>query len=253
MSRKPLIGITGRRFQLGLIAGMDERYGGESMDSFMSAFATRIARAGGVPVHLPYDADPADACQWLSGVVVTGGQDVHPARWGGDTTVVRDVDPRLNPNAHDTERDEYEFTLTRTAIDHGIPLLSVCRGLQVLNTALGGTLVADLPPGPIPHLSPRAAPTDGDAAHVVVFEPGSTAARIFGDSAVTNSWHHQAVDQCATGLIVTGRTSDGVVEAVEAPDAPILGVQWHPEWMERDDPALTWLVDESRKQLEAAK
>lgn len=177
------------------------------MDSFMSAFATRVAKAGGVPVHLPYDADPADACEWLSGVVITGGQDVHPARWGGDAAAVRDVDPRLDPNAYDTQRDEYEFTLTRAAIDRGIPLLGVCRGLQVLNTALGGTLVADLPPGSVRHFSARVAPTDGDADHVVVFEPGSTAARIFGDSALTNSWHHQAVARCAAGLVVTGRTS----------------------------------------------
>ena len=250
MSRRPLIGITGRRFELSLIAGSDPRYGKACMDSFMSAFATRIAQAGGLPVYLAYDADPDAASHWLSGVVITGGQDVHPARWGGDTSVVRDVDPRTDSNAHDPERDEYEFALTQAAVNRGIPLLGVCRGLQVLNTALGGTLIADLPPGPIPHLSPQAAPTDGDAVHVVRFEPGSTAARVFGSSMTTNSWHHQAVDRCGSGLIVTGRTPDGVVEAVEAPDAPILGVQWHPEWMASDDPAMSWIVDESKSRQE---
>lgn len=251
MSRKPLVGITGRRFRLGLIAGSDDRYGPMCTDSFMSAFATRVANAGGVPVHLPYDADPLDACEWLSGVVISGGQDVHPARWGGDTSVVRDVDPRLDPQAYDPERDDYEFTLTRAAIDRGIPLLGVCRGMQLLNVALGGTLVADLPPGPVRHSSPLAAPNDGDAEHRVTFEPGSTAAQVFGDCAVTNSWHHQAVARCGAGLVGTGRTPDGVVEAVEVPGAPILGVQWHPEWMERDDPAMTWIVDESRRRQEA--
>ncbi|MFD9827700.1 gamma-glutamyl-gamma-aminobutyrate hydrolase family protein [Tsukamurella tyrosinosolvens] len=251
MSRKPLVGITGRRFQLSLLASADPRYGKACMDSFMSAFATRIAEAGGVPVHLPYDADPADACEWLSGVVVTGGQDVHPDRWGGDASVVRGIDPRTDTNAHDPERDEYEFALTRAAIDRGIPLLGVCRGVQVLNVALGGTLIADLPPGPIPHLSQQGAPTDGDADHVVTFVPGSTAARVFGPSMVTNSWHHQALDRCGAGLVVTGRAPDGVIEAVEVPGAPILGVQWHPEWMERDDPAMDWIVDESRKRQEA--
>ena len=250
MSGKPLVGITGRRFRLSLIAGADARYGAACMDSFMSDFATRVAKAGGVPVHLPYDADPLDTCAWLSGVVITGGQDVHPARWGGDTSVVRGVDPRLDPQAHDPERDDYEFALARAAIDRGLPVLAVCRGMQLLNVALGGTLIADLPPGPVPHLSALAAPTDGDAEHRVSFEPGSTAARIFGDSAVTNSWHHQAVDRCGVGLVVTGRTPDGVAEAVEVPGAPILGVQWHPEWMERDDPAMAWIVDESRKRQE---
>ncbi|MGW8601259.1 gamma-glutamyl-gamma-aminobutyrate hydrolase family protein [Streptomyces sp. NPDC055893] len=251
MSGKPLVGITGRRFQLGLIAGTDDRYATACVDSFMSAFATRVAQAGGVPVLLPYDADPLDVCAWVSGVVITGGQDVHPARWGGDTSVVRDVDPRLDPHAHNPERDDYEFTLARAAIDRGIPVLGVCRGMQLLNVALGGTLIPDLPPGPVPHLSPLAAPTDGDAEHLVTFEPGSTAARLFGDSAVTNSWHHQAVDRCGAGLVITGRTPDGVAEAVEAPGAPILGVQWHPEWMERDDPAMAWIVDESRQRQEA--
>ncbi|GEE00938.1 gamma-glutamyl-gamma-aminobutyrate hydrolase [Gordonia spumicola] len=253
MSRKPLIGITGRRFQLSLIAGADPRYGKACMDSFMSAFAVRVAEAGGTPVHLPYDADPADACDWLSGVIVTGGQDVHPARWGGDASVVRDIDPRTDTNAHDPERDDYELALTRAAIERGVPILGVCRGLQVLNTARGGTLIADLPPGEIPHLSLQSAPTDGDAEHVVTFEPGSTAAAVFGPRMLTNSWHHQAVDRCGESLVVTGRTADGVVEAVESPGAPILGVQWHPEWMENRDPAMTWIVDEARKRQERAR
>ncbi|MEU3839238.1 gamma-glutamyl-gamma-aminobutyrate hydrolase family protein [Streptomyces sp. NPDC028635] len=251
MSGKPLVGITGRRFRLGLVAGTDDRHTTPYVDSFMSDFATRVAKAGGVPVHLPYDAHPVDVCEWMSGLVISGGQDVHPARWGGDTSVVRGVDPRLDPHAHDAERDDYEVTLIRTAIDRGIPVLGVCRGMQLLNVALGGTLIADLPPGTVPHSSPLAAPTDGDAEHLVTFEPGSTAARLFGASAVTNSWHHQAVDRCGAGLVVTGRTPDGVAEAVEAPGAPILGVQWHPELMERDDPALAWIVDEARQRQEA--
>ncbi|WP_406634145.1 gamma-glutamyl-gamma-aminobutyrate hydrolase family protein [Amycolatopsis sp. WGS_07] len=246
----PLIGITGRRFQLSLLAGADERYGDRCADSFMADFATRVAAAGGLPVHLSYDTDPAGVCEWLSAVVVTGGQDVHPARWGGDTSVVRDVDPRTDPMVHDAARDEYEIALVREALERRIPVLAVCRGLQVLNVALGGTLIADLPAGPVAHLSTEAAPTDGTADHVVAFEPGSTAASLFGVSARTNSWHHQAVDRCGTGLVVTGRTSDGVVEAVELPGAPVLGVQWHPEWMASSDPAFAWVVAEAGRRLE---
>ncbi|GAB3386757.1 gamma-glutamyl-gamma-aminobutyrate hydrolase family protein [Amycolatopsis echigonensis] len=242
---RPLIGVTGRRFRMGLVAGADSRYGDMHTDSYMAAFATRIARAGGVPVHLPYDAPPEDAAAWLSGVVVTGGQDVHPGRWGGDTAVVREIDPRTDPAVHDAERDAYEIALVHEALKREIPVLGVCRGMQIINVALGGTLVADLSPGAVRHLSPESAPTDGTPDHAVTFEPGSIAAGLFGDHAVTNSWHHQAVDRCGAGLVVTGRTEDGVAEAMELPGSPVLAVQWHPEWMASPDPALGWIVEES--------
>jgi putative glutamine amidotransferase len=239
---RPLIGITGRRYRLDLLQGADERYGDRCIDSYMSDFATRAAEAGGLPMHLSYDTDPSAVCDWLAGVVITGGQDVHPACWGGDPGVVRDVDPRTDPMVHDLARDEYEIALVREALDRGIPVLGVCRGLQVLNVALGGTLVAHLEPGAVSHLSPEIAPTDGTVDHIVTFEEGSLVADLFGRSATTNSWHHQAVDRCGTGLVVTGRTSDGVVEAVELPGAAVLGMQWHPEWMKSADPTLAWVV-----------
>lgn len=244
---RPLVGITGRRFRLSLLEGADERYGDRCIDSSMSDFATRVAKAGGLPVHLSYDTDPAAVCAWLSAVVIAGGQDLHPARWGGDTSVVRSVDPRTDPMVHDVERDDYEVALVRAALHRGIAVLGVCRGMQVLNVALGGTLVPDLPAGAVSHSSSEVAPSDGRADHLVTFEAGSIASGLFGQSAVTNSWHHQAVDRCGEGLVVTGRTSDGVIEAVELPGAGVLGVQWHPEWMESDDPTMTWIVEEAEK------
>lgn len=246
---RPLIGITGRRIRLSLLQGADERYGDRCIDTSMSDFASRIAGAGGLPVHLSYDTDAEAVCAWLSGVVISGGQDVHPACWGGDTSVVRDVDPRTDPMVHDVERDAYEVALVRAALDQGIPVLGVCRGLQVLNVALGGTLVLDLPPGTVSHLSSEAAPTDGTVDHVVTFSPGSIAAELFGEDAITNSWHHQAVDRCGTGVVVTGRAGDGVVESIEVPDRPVLGVQWHPEWMKSTDPTLTWVVEQAALRL----
>lgn len=247
---RPLIGLTGRRFRLSLLQGADPRYGDRCIDTTMSDFSTRVAEAGGLPVQLSYDTDPEAVCDWLTGVVITGGQDVHPACWGGDTDVVRDIDPRTDPVVHDPDRDAYEIVLVRAALDRGIPVLGVCRGLQVLNVALGGTLVADLAAGPVQHLSDEAAPTDGTVDHLVSFEPGSIAARLFGGDVVTNSWHHQAVARCGVGLVVTGRTEDGVVESVELPGRPVLGVQWHPEWMKSNDPTLTWVVREATRLLE---
>ena len=144
---RPLIGVTGRRFRLSLLQGADPRYGDRCIDTTMSDFSTRIADAGGLPVQVSYDTDPEAVCAWLAGVVIAGGQDVHPACWGGDTDVVRDIDPRTDPMVHDRDRDAYEIALVRAALDRGIPVLGVCRGLQVLNVALGGTLVADLAAG----------------------------------------------------------------------------------------------------------
>jgi putative glutamine amidotransferase len=91
-----------------------------------------------------------------------------------------------------------------------------------------------------------APPTDGAADHVVRFEPSSIAASIYGTEARLNSWHHQAVATCGRGLQVTGRAQDGVVESIEIPGRPILGVQWHPEWQLSTDPVFAWLVDAAR-------
>ncbi|MEV6218223.1 gamma-glutamyl-gamma-aminobutyrate hydrolase family protein [Nocardia sp. NPDC051833] len=240
---KPLIGLTGRRFRIELIRGSHPGYGQRLTDSFFTDFADRITRAGGVPVMLPYDADPEALGDWLSGVLITGGQDVHPACWGGDESVVDDVDSLADPSVHDRSRDEFEIALTRVALARRIPLLGVCRGMQVLNVTLGGTLIPDLPDGPIRHLMPVGPLSDGDPEHVVSFDAGTTAQKVFGDRLVTNSWHHQAIEMCGEGLVVTGRTDDGVAESVELPGAAVLGVQWHPEWMTSDDGALRWLVD----------
>nr|WP_280490350.1 gamma-glutamyl-gamma-aminobutyrate hydrolase family protein [Nocardia farcinica] len=240
---QPLIGLTGRRFRMGLISGSHPGYGQRLTDAFFADFAERITRAGGVPVMLPYDADPEALGDWLSGVVITGGQDVHPRCWGGDESVVGEIAAVDHPSVHDPDRDRFEIALTRMALARRIPLLGVCRGMQVLNVALGGTLIPDLPAGPIQHLAATGPLSDGDPEHVVSFEPGTMAQKVFGDRLVTNSWHHQAIDGCGAGLVVTGRTDDGVAEAVELPGAPVLGVQWHPEWMISDDGALRWLVD----------
>lgn len=234
---------------MNLISGSHPGYGHRLTDSFMSDFADRIARAGGVPVMLPYDADPHALCDWLSGVVITGGQDVHPSCWGGDESVVRDIDPLSDPGVHDLDRDMFETALTTAALDRELPLLGVCRGMQVLNVTLGGTLIPDLPAGPVRHLMATGPLSDGDPEHVVTFDPGTRAHAVFGDRLVTNSWHHQAIDLCGKGLVVTGRTADGVAEAVELPDAPVLGVQWHPEWMVGDDGALRWVVDAAAARL----
>jgi len=240
---RPLVGITGRRLSASLVHGMDKRFAGRHFDSFFSDYARGVADAGGIPVHLPFEAGTAEAVERLDGLVITGGQDVHPGRWGGDESAVSaDADPRFATMAHDVERDAYEMALIRAAIDRGVPVLAVCRGHQLLNVALGGRLVPDLPPSAVEHYSPNGALTDGESDHVVTFTPGSLAASVYGESAQVNSWHHQAVDALGSGLIVSGRASDGVAESIELPGRPVLGVQWHPEWQATTDPAFGWLT-----------
>jgi putative glutamine amidotransferase len=240
----PLIGITGRRISASLLQGMDLRYAGRTIDSFYSDYARCVAEAGGIPVHLPFEAASAQTASRLDGLIITGGQDVHPGRWGGDESAVNAAaDPRLDTMAHDAERDDYEVVLIRAAIASGVAVLGVCRGHQILNVALGGRLITDLAPGAVLHYSPHPAPYNGGEDHVVTFSPGSLAAQVYGENGRFNSWHHQAVDTCGDGLVVSGRALDGVVEAIEIPGRPVLGLQWHPEWQASRDPVFDWLVE----------
>lgn len=241
---KPLIGITGRQLALGMVANTSARFRDQRIGSYFSAFAEAVAAAGGIPVLIPFSADATDVVSRLDGIVITGGQDVHPARWGGLAAVDPTADPRWDHDSHDAERDAYEVALIVASVESGTPLLGVCRGHQLLNVVLGGTLIEHLAEGPIVHAAPYAAPNDGDTGHVVEFGEGSVARAIYGARRVTNSWHHQAVDRLGDGLCVVGRTPDGVVECIELADRPVVGVQWHPEWAaSQPEPIFGWLVD----------
>lgn len=240
---RPLIGITGRQLTLGMLANTSPRFREQRINTYFTDFDECVAQAGGIPVDLPFVAGAAGVVDRLDGLVVTGGQDVHPSRWGGQAVVDPAIDPRWDHDAHDEERDTYEAALIEAALAAGIPVLGVCRGHQLLNVVLGGTLVEHLGPGPIVHATEHAAPSGGDPAHVVEFVPGSWAHEVYGDRRVVNSWHHQAVDRPGRGVVVTGRTSDGVVESIGVEGRPAVGVQWHPEWSVQPDPVFDWLVD----------
>jgi putative glutamine amidotransferase len=243
----PLIGISGRRLSASVIGRMDPRFAQRDFDFFFSDYARCVSEAGGTPVLLPYEAEGDAVVPRLDGVIITGGQDIHPASWGGDTSVVRaDSNPRLDSSAHDPQRDGYESSIIAAALRAGVPLLGVCRGHQMLNVALGGTLIADLSPSAVEHYPQVAPPTDGRDDHIVRFAPGSLAQSIYGPEARLNSWHHQAVATCGSGLAVTGWALDGVVESIELPGRPVLGVQWHPEWQRTTDPVFAWLIDAAR-------
>ncbi|HWJ64197.1 MAG TPA: gamma-glutamyl-gamma-aminobutyrate hydrolase family protein [Acidimicrobiales bacterium] len=181
-----------------------------------------VAAAGGLPVVLP-SLDPVHASAAVAGIdglVLTGGGDIDPIHYGAV------ADPETG--APDAARDAWELALVGAARDSGIPLLGICRGAQVLNVAFGGTLVQHLPARSVDgHDDVGRA---GDEVHPVTVAAGSRLHRIVAaDQLPANTLHHQSVDEVGTGLVVSGVADDGVIEAIEAVHAPVLGVQWHPE------------------------
>ncbi|OXR41083.1 gamma-glutamyl-gamma-aminobutyrate hydrolase family protein [Nocardia cerradoensis] len=244
---KPLIAITGRRISATTLVGVDGRWAACRADMFWAEFGMKIAEAGGIPVLLPYESAGPEVMSRVDALVLTGGQDVDPELWGG---------PPPTPNSTggevltiDRRRDDYEIALVRHAIARGKPILGICRGHQVLNVALGGTLIPDLPDQGIEHYSLAAVPDRRpDREHRVDFDAGTLAAKLYGPRSAVNSWHHQAVDRPGEGLVVSGRAPDGVVEAIELPGRPVLGLQWHPEAIVDLDPCFPWLVEQALPQ-----
>lgn len=183
-------------------------------------YVEKLNNAGASVVILPPDATGAEAVARLDGLVIAGGADIDPARYGQEPHATSDI-PR-------SARDASELNLYKAARERDIPVLGICRGMQVMAIAHGGTLHQHLPDVVGTTLHRDAPGTFND--HLVTFMPGSLVANLVGASeALTNSSHHQAVDNPGT-LIATGWASDGIIEACEDPQARFaLGVQWHPE------------------------
>jgi gamma-glutamyl-gamma-aminobutyrate hydrolase PuuD len=188
--------------------------------------------AGLVPIGVPPLSDPARAADIVrisGGLLLTGGEDVDPALYGEA--------PHVTVIGTNPLRDATELALLAAAREQRRPVLAICRGIQLLNVAMGGTLVQDLPsqrPSDIRHDQPH----DREArTHEVSIVPGSKLAAATRDTAITvNSYHHQAVDRLADGLRLTATASDGVIEGAEAddPDWWVVAVQWHPEDLTND-------------------
>jgi putative glutamine amidotransferase len=194
--------------------------------SFLPAiYVQGVTLAGGVAVLLPpqaVDAEGADrVLDGLDGLILTGGKDVDPARYGQA--------PHPSTDEPDRVRDAWEFTLVDRALRRGLPVLGICRGAQVLNVALGGTLVQHLPDA-VGHSGHQ----KGNAVFstsVVRTVPGTRLAGLIGETTDAQCYHHQAIDRLGRGLVISATDSaDGVIEAVEfTGDAWVLAVQWHPE------------------------
>lgn len=222
---KPLIVVVGRELsQADGIRGPGFGAGRRYLES--------IGRAGGLGIIVAPLADVIDDLESLvqrcDGIVLHGGGDINPHQYGQEpeTSTLYGVN-----DLHDA----VEIAVVRAAVDHDVPLLAICRGLQILNVVCGGTLVQDLD-----H------PEHRKSLHPVTLTKDSRAAQAMGTASPQRcqSFHHQAIDIVGTGLVITGRSSDLVIEAVELPAARfVIGVQWHPEDTAAEDPEQQGLFD----------
>jgi Predicted glutamine amidotransferases len=219
MHHFPLIGIT---------TNPNTPKTGLAYDKLAQNYCQAIQTAGGIPVMLPSTLSHEDIRQLrsrLDGILLSGGGDIAATRYQESEDVLCDT--------VSFDRDEVEFALVHLAVETNWPLLGICRGLQVINAALGGTLYTDLPTQYASTLVHSTADELGRdyAAHEVTISQGTRLAGILGESQLrVNSFHHQAVKRIAEGLKVAAHASDGLVEGLENPELHFfLGVQWHPE------------------------
>ena len=231
-SARPRIGIT--TYLEPTIWGVWER----DAALLPRVYLDSVVAAGGVPVLLPPVGTDPSVLELLDGLVIAGGCDVDPASYGA----------AQHPETVDTRpgRDEHEAILIRAALDLDLPLLAICRGLQMLNVTLGGTLQQHLPDR-VAHDEHRPSPAVFGQTEVKV-EPDTLTGRLFGDQTTVHCYHHQAIDVVAPTLQVTARAGDGTVEAAEVAGHDFaIGVQWHPEENPDDLRLFTALVNAARR------
>jgi putative glutamine amidotransferase len=219
---RPIIGITGKPQDVPAVT--------LTIRAYLSAhtYTDSIRHAGGLPIILvpidPGDAD--DVLDRIDGLLLTGGGDVSPSMYGKD--------PEETVRGVNEERDIFELALVRRAKERKLPVMGICRGLQVINVALGGTLIQDLPS----HTGVHGHDIVGEGVYEphleAMVEDGSRIADIIGAGRhCINSIHHQAVDELGSGLSIAAVAVDGTIEAIEHEDTewPLIAVQWHPEFL----------------------
>jgi putative glutamine amidotransferase len=208
-------------------------------------YPAAVQRAGGLALVLPPDEeaedDPEPLLDRIDGLLLAGGADIDPAVYGAT--------PHPQTGLTWPERDRFEIALARRAIERGMPVLGACRGMQLLNVALGGTLLQHLPDAIASDVHRHTPGSFGD--HEVRLEPGSLAARAVGaERTLVKSHHHQGIAELGEGLVATGWSiPDDLIEAVELPGASyVLGVLWHPEEDERSR-VIASLVEAARTKV----
>ena len=228
--QRPLIGITCSRTTGGA-------WGSYSLGHFMeytyAEYSRAVLDAGGAPLIIPMSQDRESLQSILAalrGIILSGGPDMHPRTYGEE--------PLAGLDEVDAALDHFELQVAGLALQNHLPVLAICRGIQVLNVSMGGTLYQDIAsqvPESICH-TPKV--DKGVHTHTVQIEPKTRLYSIFRKKEIwVNGKHHQAVKDPAPGLVVSARAKDGIIEALEHPERPfVIGVQWHPEGTWEDDP-----------------
>lgn len=222
MMKQPLIGITTGFFtvETGAFAGMQRAYVNKD-------YIDAVEKAGGIPVLLPGVEEEGALLRYVDmcdGFLFSGGIDVNPVLYG--------CQPHPALGQVDTHWDRADIGLLHRVLETDKPVLAICRGLQVLNVACGGTLYQDLSEIPEPVYCHSQKASRADRIHTVQIVAGSVLGDIFGTALFVNSFHHQVIRTPGQGLRVTARSVDGVVEAVQMDGKPfVVGVQWHPEML----------------------
>jgi putative glutamine amidotransferase len=231
----PVIGITG-------YADRSARPPNVSIFALARTYVRAVAMSGGAPVIIPPYLEGSSlrgAFDGIAGLLLSGGGDIHPSSFGEtDSGLLWYID---------RERDQAELSLARWALTEGRPVLGICRGIQTLNVAAGGSLIQDIPtqiPQALSHSSIAGRPLP-DIAHQVKVDPHSRLAALIGAGDIgVNSAHHQAVEAIGEGLVAVARAADSVIEGLEAPAHPFcIGVQWHPEAMVESTPVMRRLFE----------
>lgn len=223
MPRRPIIGITPTPSTAKLPHGTFYRY------CRSDTYVQSVHQAGGIPIILPWVGDaPTEVLDKIDGLIISGGGDIGPARFRQDH--------HEKTRGIDAGRDAFEIALTRAAAERDMPTLAICRGIQVMAVAFGGTLHQHVPDvsADLEHRQHNAGYTQRQPSHRVLLEntPNPVSELLGKDELMTNSFHHQAVAGVLAPLQVAGRAEDGTIEAVWHPGMAFgIGVQWHPEML----------------------
>jgi putative glutamine amidotransferase len=235
---KPLVGITSWKRRL------ETFYGPDVLQTLSTYYTDSVGAAGMAPILFPSSLDPSDApalVRTVDGVLLSGGDDVDPSTYGAENTDSLKSQPAA---------DQFEIAVVQAARSQGKPVLAICRGLQLLNVALGGTLLQEVTTaGGVHDLISSDHEEMNARRHVVRFEDGSILERVYGSwEAKVNTLHHQGIERLADRLIIEARTDDDLIEAARcAGDWWALGVQWHPERLDGDHQKL---FEEFRRAIE---
>lgn len=223
--KKPIIGIVGNLLidQGGMFPGYERAYVNKD-------YVKSVEKAGGAPVILPLVSDYEVVkiqIEAMDSIIISGGFDVNPLIYGEE--------PSQKQGFLCPERDEYDLMVIKAAMELNKPILGICRGLQILNVALGGTMYQDLSLIEGCYIKHVQESRPEVAGHTVKVEEGTKLYSIFGEKIITNSFHHQAIKDLAPGFKVAARAKDGVIEAIEKEEGFVVGIQWHPEMMAGKD------------------